>query len=460
MSGAILAVKIGDQITSPTKPYAGARDGCPSDLIWLEDEQHGGRDWRNVVHEHTLKTYACFAVDPADREAWIALCRPRGTVEDGAAYRPAMGWLDPFGLAKLLGYDEKLVDEWRGAGAVDVLDGTKIKPTDFKPSTNRPATASLEDLNAISAGNYSLGSGKDYTTLRLFCDDVTNLTGDLTGSVQTNLTETQGNTPTWTIGNAGRKFTLTADINHGGVKGAGRKISSSQNVPLLHFQIEGPGQAYVTLLEFLQTASALSYSFIKTSTVSAAWTLNLQRLIMNCNGNLHNAWEFFDTEVAVRAYLCALQNGATYNLYCRTLPSPLDAIFENCVFRDAGSYNVHVNGQRATFRSCYAGGTAASDFGGNLSLSNAYACTSSDLTANSESWALKGDAETELLPASAFSDSTWQIAIDSDLHTNEGATPTLGFATMINGVAVPASLSDRGVWGAEDLSGGMPPMNF
>lgn len=172
----LLVCKVGDQIGSPGKP--GYKDGDP--ICYFLKSDYSLQDWQKILSDNdSQRVFAWFKVDMARLDLVKQFC-----TQGVSGIRDARVNFDK--LEEIAGINnivETLRDPIKRAGIIDctTIPHEEIIQTDPLP----PA----DDINAISSGSYNVGAGETYTSWALFAADFASLTGDLTGTQTSDITE-------------------------------------------------------------------------------------------------------------------------------------------------------------------------------------------------------------------------------------------------------------------------------
>jgi hypothetical protein len=182
----------------------------------------GGYSLEEIISDWMRKTFAIVRCSAAALPLIIA------AMQEGQPGLPTQ-CLKLETIAGLAG-DANLLQRWRAKGEiVPIVDVLTLLPRDFTDTAEVMARALLADLNAVSAGLYTLGPAKNYVNIDAFeADWAATVTGALTGRMEANTTETSGFS--WGEPDLdGNRVRITSDTDHSGDLSAGRKATVTNN---------------------------------------------------------------------------------------------------------------------------------------------------------------------------------------------------------------------------------------
>jgi len=238
------------------------------------------------ANEQRLR-WACEAHEVADKDGKVDLQKSRSR----------KGFCDLEAVAELCG-GGALCADWQAKGKAvepkyasgwdaesDVRDATTAE---FVPMgiDGTGKAGRVEDVNAVSAGSYTVGSGGSYSTWANAFADIANLTGDLTFTQIADTTETSSPTITEDLGG----FTLTCTVGdttwHSGNAARGLRINIGHNANLFNVQCEGPGTMVIQRLYMVRTVagSSTAQSAVYCQTVSTAFNFTIRQCMINGGG--------------------------------------------------------------------------------------------------------------------------------------------------------------------------------
>jgi hypothetical protein len=164
----------------------------------------------------------------------------------------------------------------------------------------------IKDEHTVASGSYNVGVGQTYTTwAAAFTDIATILTGNLTFTQQSAVTETASHSVTESL--AGNILTCTSALNHLGNPNSGYLISTnlSSTATVWILEQEGPGTFNINKLYFKKISAAGAMSFFLIRNIATGCTLNINNNLFDGNGsfgNLGNAISLFDDQQGANIY--------------------------------------------------------------------------------------------------------------------------------------------------------------
>lgn len=214
-------IKIGD---------AGAcKNGMISSLYFPEQWGHTTRAQVMAHFSKAGKVYQPVIVDDVYRPLFLDMVRGLNTnnVRD-AKFRACKYAFDLDAIAILLG-DSGYRDKLRSTDIVPVLDWRGMPDLNrlLKDTSLIDYNAIREkDFNAISSGSHNIGSGETYTTCAGFWNDWdTALTGNITGLLTSNVTDTTTVYLGYNHSHSGYTSNLNSNSSHAGSPVGGRQVS-------------------------------------------------------------------------------------------------------------------------------------------------------------------------------------------------------------------------------------------
>lgn len=399
----IVVFKVGDKRTAPGKEHLGLKDGMP--ICWWG----GSTDWYPQISDHMKKTFCIIEFDgsmehvlPAAMQANQGL-GPETPVSDPVTYRPRTKLIN-FGQLALLTTNPDLENDLRSNKIVTVINGHKLSKSTFlnSDSLNPPAF----DSHAVSTGSYTVGTAGDYATWALAVADMANLTGHLTFTQISPVTETATSNATELLG--GFTLTYTSDMPHNGDPTGGHLINDGTigATHLFVLGIEGPGAAEIKNLYFKKTANRTDlYSFIVTVGIATAFTSNFHDILMDGAGYSGSGFYAVDATLAHNVYNCVIWGfSIVSNFGIKFYYAQAGDRVENCTVYncDIGCYT---GNHIMTVENCICASNNT-DFShtavGTIGNNNA----SEDATAADASWASGSNNQINITVANEFENTT------------------------------------------------------
>lgn len=180
-------------------------------------------------------------------------------------------------------FSAKQIQDWRGEKVCDPVKKSGEFVFKTKDFNGKPRVA---DLNIVTTGSYTVGSGGDYATFTNAAADTGNLTGNLTFTQNTAITMTAE--AYWHDSLGSYALTLTCDTPHNGNPNGGLIISNNHNGNCTRFTCwsAAGGTINVNNLYYKQTlAGAPAYAMFYTQNPQASVELNISDCLMDLNGS-------------------------------------------------------------------------------------------------------------------------------------------------------------------------------
>lgn len=442
------AFKLGNKITAPGKEMLAPRHLMPVGYI---AEHEWGQPLERIISRHCARCFAFVVYEQSDIPRLRQAQAPNSfytqqKLDHTAVPRSILdNWDDPSIPHPLISKSQLLRDDHFVSSSTEPLALNNHKP----------------DRNAVSAGQYTYGTGGDYATRALAYADIANLTADLTFTQISNTTENATATITETLNNHTLLDTCTP---HFGSWLLG--FTSTYNIndtERILIQAEGPGNLTLTNLKLYATAGINNWRLISADTTTTAYTLCLCHLLLDAQAYAIRHFRIADTDILAHIYSCATYGGAHAVFFA---PDPT-SILENCTFYNCSNTGVDCSDANSNIYNC-ASFNNTTDFrriGGATGRNNA----SSDLTAANGNWNIGTNNLTGLNAATQFRSTTTSDSslfllpiLNSDLYDNAlaftigtheryitrflGHTPWAIGAKQVYPPFHHSSISQTGVW--------------
>ena len=224
----------------------------------------------------------------------------KGTYQSIIADTTTSKLMDFGKLEAVLG-DNKFTEEFyskEGAAVIlpKFVDYTaKIKN---EKDVNNPAVL---DVKSISSGSATVGSGGDYATWAAAFTDIANLTGNLTFTQISDVTETAESLIREDLG--GYAFVCTSNSQHGGNPKAGWLIT--QNSDDYTFRLQGVGAGSMSLdgVHILSAVAQTGSKSVVFANNNDSSTVNINDNLIDCNGGTgHRGIDVRDANVTHQIY--------------------------------------------------------------------------------------------------------------------------------------------------------------
>jgi hypothetical protein len=205
--------KVGDN-----EPF---RDGMPVCAI---DELEWGETLETIISRFTTRVFCCIEMDRKFKSlmpVFLSPVPPIGNLDIMAQseyVRPVR--VDYSALETKLNIPGLETTLRSTVDSPGIINGVGLSLEDFIDVRNGLPVDKQYDLNSVSSGSYTVGTSLNYATWALALADIANLTGDLTFTQQTNITESAAAVMNKNL--AGHVLTFTTDQSHLGVQAQGR----------------------------------------------------------------------------------------------------------------------------------------------------------------------------------------------------------------------------------------------
>jgi len=295
-----LFFKVGDKITAPGKEYLGLKDGMP--ICYIDPNE-----WpEGKPQNQDQKAYACCLVPIQYKQQIIDMCRPNqepGHI-DPKMYRARKKLITLSALqtaTKIPDLETKLREH---GYKVPTINGMQVNwDSLFKDSTTLNPWSM--DNNQITAGTYRIGApGGNYATWALGFADIANLTGNLTFTQISDVTETVSSTITENISTY--TLTCTSNLSPMGDPTSGWIIDiSAKNFHAFMLQHSGSGDVCFSDLYIKRTAveDNPNYGLIVSASTSTG-KLKIRDCLFDGNGKDGIALYISDLSITCEIYNC------------------------------------------------------------------------------------------------------------------------------------------------------------
>jgi len=444
----LVIFKVGDKTPALNKQHLTTKEGS---LIEVIDEAYWQDAIEYIVSSKQMHTvYAMGFVDPKFIPFLQSTLLQIGDKEDTKEYRSRNKLIELEHLATrtpgLAVSPSTLVDAWRSKNQVPNLwDWTGLKESDFIDASTKSNTPEIQDLNAVSSGSYTVGSGKDYSTWATAVSDIANLTGNLTFTQETDLTATSEGFLTESLN--GYDLTFTSDTPHNGDFSSGWVTSLNYSTgTMIWISCEGSGNFYANDLNIQAITTTSSNQVFRTATISSSFNGFIHDIIFDANDLWGNFLTFVDSTPVFKVYNLGILDPTSSGLNAGT-SSGSNTVFENITIRGSGYSGFEVAGESVTVRNVAIEDSSYADYRIHR-YAYGYNNASEDDTADDDEWN-SGSGNITGIDSSDF---TSGIEIDdtSTLY-GAGANPGIsGHTKYINGVDIVLGDVNIGAWGYEE----------
>ena len=391
-----LAIKIGSQ-----KGVSGLKEGMvvctlrPGDLI----SNHMRLVYAIVDVPDTWARIVAESLQPHGNPFIIDKPTGRKTTKPDTTFRARKRFFDLETLAKKLG-NPSLVARWRGPEPVPIQRGP-----DLGTILMRDATAyefpDVPDANAVSSGSFTVGTAGDYATWSAAAADIAaTLTGALTFTQISNVTETAVASFLGSVALAGNTVTLTSDTPPDGDPTAGHLTIINHALGTAAFDVipdSGAGTVIVRDLRFRADVSATSNYVIQGFPASSsAITLKMRDIIIDGNGNRRGLLADGNANATVEIWNIVASDAASFGVNTGTGAGTIT--IENCASDNSTGTGISVNDAATrTVKNCVSIGSTTADFSPSIPTNAVM-----DHNASEDTTASGTGSITSIVPATTF----------------------------------------------------------
>ncbi len=319
-----------------------------------------------------------------------------------------------------------LENQLRSNNKVEIIDGTGIEDSILFDQLDGKAAI---DFNAISSGNFTIGTAADYATIVLFATDLANLTGNLTGTVITDVTETASSLINVNLTSFILKITSDFKI-----------VTSNFNGILFDLTMEGPGELCIEKLNIVNgfdlTSNIGNFSINNINTSS---TIRINDNIMDGANEFGRYGIFiFDNTPTLYVY-----NNICYDYQVApvfVIAGSSQNIYENnTLYNNSRGFRFNNNAGKVQNNSCF--DNSVSDFE-NVGSATGNNNASSDTSADDGNWNSGSNNQISLVAAEEFvslidTEDDFLLPIAGGNLNGNGITPSIpGHTSYLNSVAL------------------------
>lgn len=369
---AYIYAKRGDSGTSPNK-HTNSRvwDGMvsvidPVDSGWLSPP---------VISEWMQKVYLVLEIDRNMLPALLDVANCSDdlmTCSDMSKYRSRKGFLDFSDLATKLDVPDLLTKIYGGelipvVDAHAIVSGADLKESVKADFSIRPL---IKDINAITSGSYTIGSGGNYATISAFADDMGNLTGDITGTIISNSSDSSS--AVFDITQNGYNIFLTGPASgtgyHYGIPGNGyictTSVAGGQSILLI---TDGTGGFYVVNMYIKNAVSKEASTYgaltVGNTTVTSNWFFDSLMIDLDNTNYATTGRGIFIGDNSPYPFITnsVIWDGSHEGIFYSSTVNN-STLTENVSIYDC-AYGFYISTNAgSTIRNCYAGGCGTADF--------------------------------------------------------------------------------------------------
>jgi len=341
-------------------------------------------------------------------------------------------------------------DEFLSDDSLPVLDGTGIS-TDCWVDYEFCDFEEVEDTAVITAGDYTIGTSQNYADLASFDVDITTMTGPLTGTVKTAITETTANS--FDASQSTYKFRITSDFT-GNDPTAGYKITSNVNtIAVIRWRGDGTGDVEIDHLNILH-GNIASVPVIYNVGNGAAFNFLIHDNVIDQNNNANYGINVNDADATAYVYNNMVCCGSSLAAIITLTANANTVIESNTIWTENGGAGITASNLAIDILNniVIVDGVAFTTVGsatGNYNIGSDDTGEDGDFSSGTGNQINK----TSAVFVSTVAGATY-LAIDSDSDAFEvgGSFTISGHTTYINGVAEKAT-NDIGAFGFEAAGG-------
>lgn len=400
------------------------------------------------ISPHMKKVYSIVKL-PRNKKAFVTdtlletlekkVADPSGMKQDSVARTYRMDWDSLAKASGIIGYEDSLRDTL----PTDIVDLTALKKYYYMRAKTKQEmatkdTVEVKDVNVVTSGSYTVGSGGDYATWNAAIADIGNLTGNLTFTQISDVTETSASLLTETLGGFTLRF--TSNTGHKGDPNKGWVTTWTIDNHMIDFQPSGGGTIEVDSLVVVASANKTAgvFAFVfnantVTSTgnfhdniIDGASKTNTRGFAVNDADWTLNAWNNVVTDCDIGYWSIT---ASTYTI-------------ENNTILNSASTGFSLSSNAGTYTNNVSVGAGSNDFF-NMTAATGNNNASSDTTAQNSNWTSGTNNVVSVTAANEFisqASDDWNLGkLKSGGSLDSGGTTTAiaGNTTGIRGNARP-----------------------
>ena len=372
-------VKVGDQLSD-----RGIKHGM---VVCYTDPA----EYNPIISAHTKTVFAVLKVPAAWKDGILS------TPTDEAHVKRF--WIDLDELEILTGRTG-LVDSLFSKNPVNIIDCMDLSPTIFRSTIvynyDRPI---INDVNAVSSGSYTVGSGGDYIAMSLAFADTANLTGNLTFTQISDITETASASVTEDLG--GYTFTVTNNVELKGDLNNRFKLRLLHTTDGFDIQCEGPGVFDFGLLNIQSVSNSQLNTMFRIRSVTTEFTCNIHDNLFDGNSKVYTILNINEATPLINIknnYFW--ENKGTFDMVNTPAINSASRI-ENNVFYNSSYINLDLTSQLVTLKNNVFIDGAVSDLAG-VSNAIAFMNATSDATGEDSDFGVGINNKTNIVSVDEF----------------------------------------------------------
>lgn len=227
------------------------------------------------------RIYTYIAIPRSKKDTIINVLSGYGTPEDGFRYKARKALINLDRVGVLHGIPDLEAQSNNPYKQMPIIYAPKFDASCLFDIRNEKITklGYIKDEHTVSSGSYTVGGGVTYLTWAAAFTDIANLTGNLTFTQISAVTETAAHTITENL--ASNTLNITSTLDHKGNPNSGYITTAINNS--FYISPEGPGTVNVSKLYIVK--SGINQLSLLAAAVTTGFTLN----IFN---NLHDSKEY------------------------------------------------------------------------------------------------------------------------------------------------------------------------
>lgn len=283
--------KVGDQETAADKEHYGLRHG---DIVDYIDEEDWGVAIEDILSDNMRRVFIIVEVDRSYKNTFFGLSRYQRNSgrpineQMSDDYKPRIGWLEISEFGNDIGYPDLEADALDPSTLVPIIDMRGQNPLTRINTGPHPlrSVRSVRDVNSVSSGSYTVGSGGNYATMaEAFADIGSPLSGNLTFTLTSDVTETASSACSADLN--GNTFTITSDTDHEGDFDEGNimTLNAGNGITWFNFtptSTSGGAKIILSKINAKLITSTTSNSGLVQSPNNANVVIDMYSCIFNC----------------------------------------------------------------------------------------------------------------------------------------------------------------------------------
>ena len=437
MSRAALLIKRNDKQTAGGNERFGVKHGDPVDVI-LDSEQPAPLE-KFVSGDMNYKAFLVVEIDPVMVPVFRKYLQP--TKGNKIKYRPRKKRLDIAKLQSKCGFPD-LINRAKTGELLPLINGTSLTTDDFINASSLSNDIQNDDVQLITSGSYTIGSGGSYATrAAFFADFGSPFVGALTGTVISAITESS--TPDMTEDINGNTLTITANSDPLGSPNGGHLATNAHNNSVFSIRNVGAGSIIIEKQNAIRTvaAAAAAIGLISYQGQSVDVTMIVRNCLFNNNQLAGCGVRVKDSNVILQLYNNMIWDCSSQNILIDAgSGNSNNVIANNSLFNAIAGQCINMGNTAGTIRNngLFSSGQCAALVGSSDGFNN-YA---SDATAEDGDFSTGSGNQPNQTMANGWksvtdTDSNFLDIVEGGIFDGAGVTNVLSRTAGIRGRAVP-----------------------